>query len=660
MQKIAKTASADAFERLLAGLPIGIERIDTEGRIVYSNPAHHAMLGYAAGEIIGRKIYEFVADAEQTGHLKTHLEHLAEHQPEPEPWVGSNRRKDGTIFEMRVDWQYEHDDQGNLLGFVAAMTDISAQRKAESERDRSLEALKANRAHMVSLMNSAEKFVLYRLATIPDDPFAGEVVLVSPSIREVMGVDDPQNFSSWFANIHPDDQARVVDANRLSSETGAPFDEEMRINHPKKNEVRWIRAISMPIADENGTPLYFNGLIVDITNERRAEEYKRQIQRKLQQSQRLESLGTLAGGIAHDFNNYLVGILGNSDIALELMRRESPARQPVENIATAAQRAADLTNELLAYSGRGNFDIGVTSLNDIVTDMASILKPAISKKAQLDLDLAASLPDIQVDISQIRQVIMNLMMNASDALADEPGTIRVTSSDVVVEASDLQTYGLPKSCQGGRYVRLAVTDTGCGMDTKTMARIYDPFFTSKSSGRGLGLAAVRSIIQGHLGEIHVASTPGHGSRFSVFLPVAEQTDAKQTKNATQATGLFHESQTILVVDDEDLVRNVAAKMLEVNGHQVLTAVDGRDALEVFTARCNEIDAVLLDMNMPKMSGHDTFKALRKLRHDLPVVFSTGYHEQDLMHLLDTETGVEFIQKPYRLSKLLEKFHAIGT
>lgn len=657
MQEILNVASADSFEKLLAGLPIGIERIDTEGTILYSNPAHHKMLGYANGELVSRNICELVAIAEQAGQLKAHLEYLAEHQPEPEPWFGSNLRKDGTIFEMRVDWQYERDGQGNLLGFVAAMTDISAQRNAEGERDRSLAALEASQAHLESLMDSAVNFVLYRLAAVPDEPYAGEVVLVSPSIGEVMGVDDPEDFSAWFANIHPEDRERVFEANVKSSRTGVDFDEEMRIYHPVKDEERWIRAISRPILGENGTPAFFNGLIVDITNERRAQEDKRALEVKLQQRQRLESLGTLAGGIAHDFNNYLVGILGNSDLALTLMGKESPARQFVEDIVSAAQRAADLTNQLLAYSGRGHFDIGVTNLNDIVTDMISILKPAISKKAQLDLDLAASLPDIQVDISQIRQVIMNLITNASDALGNEPGTIRLTSSEVVVEIGDLQKYGLPPSFQGGRYVRLTVTDTGCGMDDGTLARLFDPFFTSKSSGRGLGLAAVQNIIHGHQGEIHVASTVGHGSRFSVFLPLAHK-PAKQITNSKETSTRVHESRTILVVDDEDLVRNVAARMLEVNGHHVMTAVNGRDAIEVFTARGDEIDAVLLDMNMPEMSGEDTFKALRRLRHDLPVVFSTGYHEQDLMHMLDAETAVEFVQKPYRITNLLEKIYAI--
>ena len=388
----------------------------------------------------------------------------------------------------------------------------------------------------------------------------------------------------------------------------------------------------------------------------RSKEERELLESQMQHSQKLESLGVLAGGIAHDFNNLLTGIMGNADLALLDVPADSPARECLGEIRATAQRAADLSRQMLAYSGKGSFVIEPIDLNDIVREMASLLEVSISKRALLEYDLAGDLPVVVADATQIRQVIMNLIMNASDAIGDADGTIRVASRMVHCERSYLSECYLVENVEPGEFVGLTVSDSGCGMSDETLQRIFDPFFTTKFTGRGLGLASTLGIVRGHGGAVRVESEPGIGSSFEVLLPAADTALEVKPKPVPQelSEGTLDREQTVLVVDDEDTVREVAARMLSQAGLKVKTAADGEEALRLFRESPDEFGCVLLDLTMPRMSGEETLRELRSLRDDVRVVLSSGYTEQEVIGKFDAQSIAGFVQKPYLISSLLEK------
>jgi signal transduction histidine kinase len=422
-----------------------------------------------------------------------------------------------------------------------------------------------------------------------------------------------------------------------------------------------IRAFPLP--QERGKPTGFIEVVEDITVVKKAAEEKRRLEETVQHAQKLESLGVLAGGIAHDFNNLLMGILGNTDLALMKMPPESPARPYVERTATATERAADLANQMLAYSGKGRFVVQPVSLSTLVKEMAHLLQTVISKKATLKLNLEAELPLVEADLTQMRQVMMNVITNGSDALEGESGVVAVQTGVMEVDASYLAHAHVFEELPSGKYVFLEVSDTGGGMDKATQERIFDPFFTTKDTGRGLGLAAVQGIVRGHKGAIRLYSEVGKGTTVKILLPaLPDSVKRAQPDLPGSIVGVETEAagQLVLVADDHEDVRSVAAAMLEAAGYRVITAVDGRDALDIFVERGDEIGLVILDMTMPRMGGEEAFREIRRIRADVPVLLSSGYNEQEAISHFAGKGLAGFIQKPYRTATLLEKTkHALS-
>jgi PAS domain S-box-containing protein len=389
----------------------------------------------------------------------------------------------------------------------------------------------------------------------------------------------------------------------------------------------------------------------DVTEQRRAEEERKRLEASIQQTQKLESLGLLAGGIAHDFNNLLTAILGHASLAVREIGRSSRAGEHLDHIAKAAARAADLCRQMLAYAGRGPFLVEGVQLSRLVKEMANLLSTAISKGASLDFRLEQDLPLVRSDATQLRQVVMNLITNASDAVADRRGgVIRLTTGLVDADAEYLDAISPFGELREGRYVVLEVSDNGCGIDEETRAKIFDPFFTTKFTGRGLGLAAVLGIVRAHKGAVRVESEVGCGTTFTVLLPAAAETEARAEAGvvADVAPGA---GRTILVVDDEEPVRELARQVLERAGYTVLTAADGREGLDVYTSRRDEIAAVLLDMTMPRMNGPETLAALKQLEPSVRVVLTSGYHEEDATASLGGAGLAGFLQKPFRAGEL---------
>ncbi len=446
----------------------------------------------------------------------------------------------------------------------------------------------------------------------------------------------------------PDFGRQAMRGNMVQVREEGPLHRQWR-GKRKTGELRWmeITITAMTVAGED------RGLAVghDITEKKEADTERRKVAEQMQHAQKLESLGVLAGGIAHDFNNLLVAILGNADLALMDMAANAAERSSIEEIKRAAKRASDLTNQMLAYSGKGQFIIEPVNLNDLVGEMGRLLEVSISKKAILRYDLAEGLPTVEVDASQIRQVVMNLITNASDAIGSASGSISLRTSEVDADRSFLADTYLGESLPEGPYVCLEVSDTGCGMDDETLKRLFEPFYSTKFSGRGLGLAAVLGIVRGHRGGLRVRSELDVGSTFEILIPAVLGVAAVAPVAAPAALP-WQAQGVVLVVDDEPSVRKVAKIMLTRSGLTVLTAKDGVEAMEVFRREGDRIDLVLLDMTMPRMGGDEAYQAMRKMRPDVKVVLTSGYGEKAITDRFALEGLAGFIQKPFELEKLM--------
>jgi signal transduction histidine kinase/CheY-like chemotaxis protein len=372
-----------------------------------------------------------------------------------------------------------------------------------------------------------------------------------------------------------------------------------------------------------------------------AEDARRAIEAKVLEVQKLESLGVLAGGIAHDFNNLLVAIMGNAGLALLDLPEDSPARASIIDVEVASRRAGELARQMLAYSGRSRFVIEPIELSELVRELLTLLQVSIGKRVILRLNLSPSPVVVDADAAQLRQVVMNLVINAADAIGDRSGNVTIRVDQMIADADEL-TRAHPGAGLGpGSYALLEVVDTGTGMDRVTQDRIFDPFFTTKFTGRGLGLAAVLGIVRGHGGALSVNSELGKGSTFRIVLPLSASSPAAGRSHDREWRG----SGTVLVVDDDPMVRTVARRLLESFGLTVRVAAGGPEAIALVSAAPASVDAVLLDMTMPELSGPEVFSELRTIRADLPVVLMSGYHEDEL----DPGIGASisgFVQKPF--------------
>ncbi len=389
----------------------------------------------------------------------------------------------------------------------------------------------------------------------------------------------------------------------------------------------------------------------DITARRKAEEERRALERQMLHVQKLESLGVLAGGIAHDFNNLLVSVLGNAGLALAELEPASSVRGRLTDIELAAQRAAELTRQMLAYAGRGRFVVQRVNLSDLVVELVTLLRTVVARTADIDVRLTDNLPGVEADASQLRQVVMNLVTNAADSIGGVAGRIEITTGRMSATREYLSQSCIGQEAEPGEFVFVEIADTGCGMDQKTLARIFDPFFTTKATGRGLGLAAVLGIVRSHRGAIAVESSTGVGTRFRLLLPAV--TSARSDRTAPGVTLRAPVSSgTILIVDDDAGVRTVATISLERAGFRVVAACNGEDGVALFRERGSEFDAVLLDMTMPRLSGADTCRLLKKMRPELPIVLTSGYTEPDAGSRFSADEVAGFLQKPFAPATLV--------
>ena len=476
---------------------------------------------------------------------------------------------------------------------------------------------------------------------------------------EIFGVPagEPLDYERFLSVLHPEDRDRIDDAVKRTLAEHTPYDMEFRAVQ-SDGSIRWVASKGRAFYDEaTGQPVRMAGTALDITQRKDAEQERERVEKKLREAQKLESLGVLAGGIAHDFNNLLTGVLGTASLA----RMDSPGNSPIlpylDDIEEAATRAADLCKQMLAYAGKGRFVIQEVDLSAIVSETTHLLQSSIGKSVVLGLDLAEGLPAVSGDATQLRQIVMNLVINASEAIGARSGTVSVTTRLVHAYRALLNASPTEPELPEGGYIHLQVADTGSGMPPETLARIFDPFFTTKFTGRGLGLAAVLGIVHGHKGTLKVASEPGQGTVFDILLPCAAEPAAPRAK-PDAGPHPWRGSGTVLLVDDEHTVRVVTGRMLEAMGFTVITANDGREAVERFRAEGAGIRAVLLDLTMPHLDGEGAFRELRALHPEVRVLLMSGYNEHEAMSRFIGKGLAGFLQKPFKSESLRARLEEI--
>jgi PAS domain S-box-containing protein len=460
------------------------------------------------------------------------------------------------------------------------------------------------------------------------------------SAREILG-------TPLVEIVETEDQmAFAAELRKLAtSQEAVVLEERIRV---RDGEPVWAEIAAVPVLHQGQPAVHVTAR--DVSARREAEARLSAFEEKLVKSQKFESLGALAGGIAHDFNNLLAAIAGHAELATYSLEPAAGALQDLRRIETAVGRAAHLTQQMLAYSGKGRFLVEPVDLTELVTNMAELLRSALRGRATLLVDAEPGLPLVEVDKGQIHQVVTNLVTNAADAMGDAHGVVQVSTGQTELDATRIQAMRLDADLPPGRYVWIEVSDTGAGMDDTTRARMFDPFFTTKQAGRGLGLPAALGIIRGHGGTFEVESTPGRGTRIRVYFPsaveVARPAVPARFDTASDVTGAV-----VLVVEDEALVLEVVTHALEHAGLRVLAAASGTAGVEVYREHLQGIDLVLLDMTMPDMTGEEVLRELVALDPAVRVVLTSGYSEQEIKARTHGEHVVGFIPKPTRPKEL---------
>ena len=467
-------------------------------------------------------------------------------------------------------------------------------------------------------------------------------------------------YKSSTGEIYPPDEMPII----LGLKGINGHVDDMIIKRPDGSSIL-LEVFGSPIYDNAGKVIASLTVFFDITGRKNAENERINLERQVLHAQKLESLGVLAGGVAHDFNNLLTAVLGNASLALMDLSPLSPVRYNIEEIEKASQRAADLAKQMLAYSGKGHFIIQDICINELLSEMAHLVSVSVPKNIELLYFLSDTIPLIEGDATQIRQIILNLITNAADAIGNKHGSISISSGSAKMDSAFLNCDnpahrpGLDPVLIEREYVYFEVTDTGAGMDHATIEKIFDPFFSTKFTGRGLGLAAVLGIVRGHKGAIKINSKPGEGTAFQVLFPA--KTSARPEKPVIKTKPIPSDmpvTGTILVVDDEFFVRNTASKILSRYGVNVLLADNGETSVELFIKDRDSINLILLDMTMPKMDGVMTLHAIRKISSDIPVILISGFTEQETAAKFEGLSFAAFLQKPFSQSELIQKIRDV--
>jgi PAS domain S-box-containing protein len=614
---------------ILDSLSFPITTVGPDGTLLHVNAAAAKNLSGTLASVVGRSLYEFFPEREAA--TRERLRQTVDRR-EPQRFEARVTLPNGDERYFESVYYPMFDDAGVVTAVQIVAQDVTALRRAELARKESRDPwglvtddLSMTHERLQAILETAPIVIGVhdRDMTIRYMNWVAE----GADISQVIG-------SSPLSWIREEDHhaTRAAFAKALDTQEVA----ECRVHDIWGNE--WLMRLA-PLLHE-GEVKQVLSCTLDVTEQSR-------LQRQLWQKQKIESLGTMAGGIAHDFNNLLAAILGNAGLARRWLDMERDPSAFLDNINDASRKAAELCKQMLWYAGHGQASLVPGNLNDVIEEMARLTRAAVSSKIETTYELAPDLPPIHGHLTQLGQVVLNLMSNAADAIGDAHGTITITTDTMLVGDEALGHF-LPKAPSPGRHVRLRVTDTGAGIDAKNLSNIFDPFYTTKSSGHGLGLSAVLGIVSAHGAVIEVESKHGVGTTMTVLFPVLDGA-AVSEESAPVDPGWFPGRGTVMVVDDEVAVRQMAATVLAEAGYQVTEARDGDEALTMLRARDGAIRAVVLDVTMPKRDGYSTLEEIRKQHPDLPVLLSSGKLTE--VRVCPAETRVHVLRKPYTPAEL---------
>lgn len=473
----------------------------------------------------------------------------------------------------------------------------------------------------------------------------GTLADANPKAFEIAGIPTEELSQIKLTGIlRPDFEELAAETySNISEQNAINFEAIIINNHGKEI---WCSFSAVRLKDER--ILWF---VEDISAKKESEEERFEIQRRILHVQKLESLGILAGGIAHDFNNILTAALGNVDLALHEIPKNSPVIDELTDVRISILRAAELSRQMLAYSGKGKFISETLDLNAVIRSMHNLLTSTISKKVTLKMELADGLPKFTGDSTQVSQVVMNLTLNASESIDKNDGRVTIKTSTAVLSAEDIQTMPLFSNLAEGEYLSIEVSDNGIGMDEETIQKIFEPFFTTKFTGRGLGMSVVLGIVKGHKGAIKIQSNPNEGTTFKVYFPILTITDEARNDNRESPAGVHDSAGSVLFADDEESIRSFVKKVLTKENVSHYCVANGIEAIDCFLKNRDAIRLIILDLTMPQMGGEDSYREIRKIDPNVKVIITSGYTEQEIVGKFDNRIE-GFIQKPFTYQKLI--------
>jgi PAS domain S-box-containing protein len=632
----ALRVSEDKLRSIVETAPELIFTMDREGKILFTN---RTVAPYTRQQVIGSSAFDYIP-SEFHERVKNGLEHVFQSAELNQFEVIGPGPDDTSCWYLCRVGPVAHNLQ--VVAVTVCAHDITARKRAEED-------LRQARRQYEALVNSIDGIVWECDAQTPGFSF------VSPRAEQITGYSPTRWLGEptfWHDHVHTDDRDHAVAVRTAATRQKRDYESEYRMVTSDGRTI-WLRDI-VTVVVEDDHPAVLRGLILDVTERKLAEENLRKSEEQLRQSQKMEAIGRLAGGIAHDFNNLLTAIVGYGQLLLGSVHDE-PARTYAVEADKAAHRATSLTQQLLAFSRNQRLQPSALNLNAVVANLSRMLKRLIREDIELVIALSPQLGDVSADPGQIDQVVINLVVNASDAMP-RGGKLTIETANVGIgKASDDERVGLAP----GRYVMLAVTDNGDGMDVETKARIFEPFFTTKNAGRGtgLGLSTVYGIVNQSGGQVTVQSEPGQGTTFRVYLPHVAGTDLPMPESRVAGESL-QGTETILLVEDEDAVRELAQRALEGFGYRVISACSGKEALEV-CGRNGVPDLLVTDVVMPQMNGADLARALTVPWPELKVLFISGY-VGDAFAGVEMENGIELLPKPFTPERLARKVREVLT
>lgn len=631
---VTNTKQGNKNDVILNALPDMIVRLDSKGKYIDIRPPAHLRDELDTSAIIGKTMDQILPVA---------VANLALEKIEK---VLDSKNMEVFTYTIPKDNSRKHYEARMVPcskdEVITIISDITKRWDAE-------EALTASEERFRLLAENARDMI-FRISLVPKRT----VEYVSPICERILGY-TPEDFYNNpeldYNLIHKEDRIRIDSGSIVNEKNDKPIVLRWVC---KNGDIIHVEQKWVPIFDSEGKLVAIEGICRDISERIKAHEEMVKLEAELHQAQKTQAIGQLAGGVAHDFNNLLTGIVGNIELAMMDLPENSSAIEYLNESREAVKLATDLSIQMLAYSGKGHFHLQELDLSREVEVLRTFIDSYVTSQINVEMMLDPTVPSIHADKNQIKQVIMSLVSNAAEAIGNEKGTITIRTGEVSCDKIYSRNLHFESDIPSGRCSFLEVADTGCGMDVETKEKMFEPFYSTKFTGRGLGLSAVLGIVTGHKGGIAVNTEVGKGTRVTIVFPIY---DSDNKVNTVDKPVFVNKHKTVLVVDDERLVRHVSKKTLLKYGYNVVLASDGLEAVEIFKQKHHEIDLVLLDLTMPRMNGEDAFYEMQKIDGQVPVVLTSGFSENVIRERFSAQSPSEFLQKPFTpgdLNNTIEK------